>query len=139
MRTGPFSQTQVIEKLNAYFVPVYLSQEDLTAEGTALASDKTEYQRMFRAALDKGLSTGTVHAFVVAPDGKPLDSLHVAEAAKTKSLVAMLDRAIATLKVEGGKPLAAPKPQSCAPECKSGSLVLHLTSRPLSGGGSWDG
>ncbi|HZL90093.1 MAG TPA: hypothetical protein VFB96_17120 [Pirellulaceae bacterium] len=42
MRTGPFSQTQVIEKLNAHFVPVYLSQEDLTAEGAAPASDKAE-------------------------------------------------------------------------------------------------
>jgi hypothetical protein len=42
MRTGPFSQTQVIEKLNAHFVPVYLSQEDLTDGGAAPASDKAE-------------------------------------------------------------------------------------------------
>ncbi len=139
MRTGPFSQTKVIDKLNAYFVPVYLSQEDLTSEGNALASDKAEYQKMFHAALDKGLSTGTVHAFVLAPDGVPLDSLHVAEAAKTETLLAMMDRAVATLKLEAGKPLVEPKPQSCAPACKDGSLVLHLTSRPLKGGGSWDG
>lgn len=139
MRTGPFSQTPVIEKLNACFVPVYLSQEDLAAEGAALASDKQAYQKMIREAAGKGLSTGTVHAFVLAPDGQPLDSLHVAEAAKTKTLLAMLDRTIARLKLEAGKPLVTPKPQSCAPDCERGSLVLHLTSRPLAGGGSWDG
>ena len=139
MRTGPFSQTSVIDKLNAFFVPVYLSQEDLAAEGAALASDKQAYQTMIRDSAGKGLSTGTVHAFILAPDGQPLDSLHVAEAAKTKALLEMLDRAIAKRKLEAGKPLVAPKPQSCATECEPGSLVLHLTSRPLTGGGSWDG
>ncbi|MEX2026098.1 MAG: hypothetical protein WEH44_02340 [Pirellulaceae bacterium] len=139
MRTGPFSQKAVIEKLNACFVPVYLSQEELGEDGDALATDEQDYRRMIRAAGERGLSTGTVHAFVLAPDRQPLDSLHVAEAAKTKTLLAMLDRAIATLKIEAGKPLAAPRPQSCAPDCQRGSLVLHLTSRPLSGGGSWDG
>ena len=139
MRTGPFSQTAVIEKLNTCFVPVYLSQEDLDTEGKGLASDKEAYQRMIRDAAAKGLSTGTVHAFVLTPDGSPLDSLHVAEAAKTKTLLAMLDRAIAKLKVEPGRPLVPPRPQSHAPDCDPGSLMLHLTSRPLKGGGSWDG
>ena len=139
MRTGPFSQTPVIEKLNACFVPVYLSQEELAAEGSALASDKEAYRQMLPAAAAKGLSTGTVHAFVLAPDGQPLDSLHVAEAAKTRNLLAMLDGAIAQLKVAAGKPLVAPQPQSRPPPFPKGSLVLHLTSRPLKGGGSWDG
>jgi hypothetical protein len=139
MRTGPFSQAKVIEKLNAYFVPVYLAQEDLAADGAALQSDKTEYQRIFRAALDQGLSTGTVHVFLIAPDGKPFDSLHVANAAKTDTLLAMLDRAVEKLKLEAGKPLVEPKPQSCPPKCQEGSLVLHLASQSLRGGGSWDG
>jgi hypothetical protein len=139
MRTGPFSETKVIEKLNAYFVPVYLAQEDLAADGAAPQSEKAEYQRIFREALAQGLSTGTVHVFLIAPDGKPLDSLHVAHAAKTDTLLAMLDRAIEKLKLEPGKPLIEPRPQSCPPKCEDGSLVLHLASQSLRGGGSWDG
>jgi hypothetical protein len=139
MRTGPFSQTKVIEKLNAYFVPVYLAQEDLATNGAAPPADKAEYQRIFREALAQGLSTGTVHVFLIAPDGKPLDSLHVANAAKTETLLAMLDRTIAKLKLEPGKPLVVPKPQSSPPTSQEGSLVLHLASQSLRGGGSWDG
>ena len=139
MRTGPFSQTKVIEKLNAYFVPVYLAQEDLAADGAAPPADKAEYQRIFREALAQGLSTGTVHVLLIAPDGKPLDSLHVANAAKTETLLAMLDRTIEKLKLEPGKPLVVPKPQSSPPTSQEGSLVLHLTSQSLRGGGSWDG
>jgi hypothetical protein len=65
--------------------------------------------------------------------------MHVAEAAKKEKLPELLEQTVGKLKVEGGKPVIKPTPQSVAPTAKDGSLVLHLTARPLKGGGSWGG
>lgn len=80
---------------------------------------------------------GTVHAYVLGPDGRPIDSLHVAEAAKPARLIAMLERAIANLQVKEGKPVVPPTTVSGPPKSESGSLVLHLTARALGGGDAW--
>jgi hypothetical protein len=76
------------------------------------------------------LSVGSVHAYVLDPAGKPLDSLHVAEAGPER-LIAMLEKQIKALKVAEGKPLAKPGPQSAAPTAEAGALALHLTARYL--------
>src|SRR5207237_1553325 len=82
---------------------------------------------------DKGkpqLSVGTVHAYVLNSDGKPLDSLHVAEAGP-EHVTAMLEKAIQTLKVPKGLPVVKVGPQSVAPKAAADALVLHLTARYL--------
>jgi hypothetical protein len=76
------------------------------------------------------LSIGSVHAYILTADGRPLDSLHVGEA-KPERVVAMLERAIQTLKVPKGDPVVKPVPQSQAPAAAADSLVLHLTARYL--------
>jgi hypothetical protein len=139
MRTGPFSDAKVIELLNNYFTPVYTINEDYAEKGPAPREEKAEYQRIYHEAVKAKLSTGTVHVYVLTPDGHPLDSLHVAEAAKKDKLIGMLEKTVKKLKIKEGKPLVKPVPQSVAPKADKGSLVLHLTSRPLRGGGSWDG
>jgi hypothetical protein len=139
MRAGPLSDTKVIDLLNKYFVPVYAVNEDYADGGPAPREEKAEYQRIYRTALEAGMSTGTVHVYLLAPDGKPIDTLHVAEAAKTERLVGLLEKTIKRLNVAEGKPLVKPAPQSVAPRAEAGSLVLHLIARPLGGGGSWDG
>jgi hypothetical protein len=139
MRAGPLSDTKVIDLLNKYFVPVYAVNEDYADGGPAPREEKAEYQRIYRTALEAGMSTGTVHVYLLAPDGKPIDTLHVAEAAKTERLVGLLEKTIKQLNVAEGKPLVKPAPQSVAPRAEAGSLVLHLIARPLGGGGSWDG
>ena len=111
MRAGPLSRTNVIETLNRYFVPVYTSNEDYQDNGSAPPEERKEYDRIYREALDKKLSTGTVHAYVLTPDGHPFDSLHVAQAAKVEELTALLDRAVAKLKTPEGAPLVRPAPQ----------------------------
>src|SRR5262249_10970106 len=75
------------------------------------------------------LSVGSVHAYVLAPDGKPLDALHVAEA-KPEAVTAMLEKSIQTLKVPPGKPLVKPVPHT-PPPAKADVLVLHVTTRYL--------
>src|SRR5262245_8010616 len=139
MRTGPFSDSRVIDRLNAHFVPVLAVNEDYRGKGSAPAEERAEYTRIYREALAAKFSTGTVHVYVVEPGGKPIGTLHVAEAAKTAKLVALLDDVIARLNVKAGKPIVTPAPLSLAPPAPEGSLVLHLTSRPVKGGGSWDG
>ena len=77
------------------------------------------------------LSTGTVHAYVLSPDGHPIDSRHIAQASKVEELTAMLERTAARLKTPAGKPLLKPQSQSAPPGSKAGALVLHLTARTL--------
>ena len=136
MRAGPLSNDQVISLLNSSFVPVYAVNEDYGKFGPAPAEEKKELSRIYHAANEARLSTGTVHVYILTPDGRPIDSLHVAEAAKTDRLLALLARAVDTLKVPAGKPLVTPAPQSAAPPARDGALVLHLTARG-EGHGSW--
>jgi hypothetical protein len=139
MRTGPFSEEKVIGLLNKYFIPVYAVNEDYAKEGPQPAEEKTEYQRIYRAALDAKRPAGTVHVYLLSPDGKYFDSMHVAKAAEKGNLAELLEKTVKDLKVEGGKPVVKPAPQSTPPKADDEALVLHLTARPLKGGGSWGG
>src|SRR5437899_1584006 len=137
MRTGPFSEEKVIGLLNKYFIPVYAVNEDYAKEGPQPAEEKAEYQRIYRAALDAKRPAGTVHVYLLSPDGKYFDSMHVAKAAEKANLAELLEKTVNELKIDGGKPVVKPAPQSTPPKAKDDSLTLHLTARPLKGGGSW--
>jgi hypothetical protein len=139
MRTGPFSRSDIIRRLNAYFVPVYAVNEDYRGSGAAGAEERAEYRRIYREALAAKFSTGTVHVYLLDPSGKVVGTSHVAEASRGDNLLRLLDRTVERLKVPAGKPIVAPAPQSVPPPAPAGSLVLHLTARPLTAGGSWRG
>jgi hypothetical protein len=124
------SDTRVISTLNRYFVPVYLANEDYRDGGTAPAEERAELQRIHKEGYAQKLSVGTVHAYVLAPDGHLIDSLHVVDAAKSDSLLAMLERAVEKLGTQPGEPLVKPSPVP-APAAETGGLVLHLTARYL--------
>src|SRR4051812_21440569 len=95
MRAGPLANAKVISLLNRYFVPVYLSNEDYADKGPAPAEEKALKQRIYHEAARAGLSVGTVHVYILTPDGgHPVDSLHVADAARADRLVATLQRAV---------------------------------------------
>jgi len=140
MRASSLSNSKVIDLLNQYFIPVHADGVYYTHNDTLPAAEKAAYQRVFQELhqLNKKnqaegkptLSVGTVHAYVLTSDGKPLDSLHVAEA-KPARMAAMLEQAIQTLKVPKGEPIVKPAPQSVAPQAKADSLVMHLTARYL--------
>src|SRR5436305_6689151 len=116
MRTGPFSSPAVIDRLNTSFVPVFAVNEDYADAGNAPKEEQAEYQRIYRQALAKKFSAGTVHVYVLNPDGEVIGTRHVAEAAKTKELIAFLDEVVAKLGTKSGKTLVVPKAQSAAPE-----------------------
>ena len=139
MRTGSFSQSKIIEKLNAYFVPFYSVNEDHEASGSAPEPEKKEVDRIRREALSKQMSSGSVHVYIISPAGKVLGTLHVADAAQPQKLIALMERVVQEQKTQAGKPVVKPTPQSFAPKCATGGIVLHLTSRPFGNGGSWEG
>lgn len=139
MRTGPFSSPAVIERINAHFVPVYAVNEDYRKGGCASPAERAEKERIYRETLGKGMSAGTVHVYALDAKGTVVGSLHVAEAAHEKKLLALLDKVIRDTGVTPGKTLVTPKPQSAAPDHEAGSLVLHLVARPVQAGVSWDG
>jgi hypothetical protein len=140
MRAGPLSNDKVIDTLNRYFVPVFTSNEDYEKNGPASPDERKERDRIFDECAKNGTSVGTVHVYLLAPDGRAIDSAHVASVTSTPKLQAMLDRCIAKLGTRGGEPLVKPKALSVAPAAPDGGLVLHLVSRGQDTGpqgGSW--
>lgn len=140
MRASSLSNDKVIDLLNHYFVPVQADERFYKYHASIAAEEKAAHQRIFeefyrldrknRQAGRPGLSVGTVHAYVLTPEGKPFDSLHVAEA-QPERVTAMLQKAIQTLKVARGPSLVEPTAQSSAPTTKADALILHLTARYL--------
>src|SRR5260370_23934550 len=125
MRASSLSSTKVIDLLNHYFVPVHVDGVYVQQNASVAAQEKKAYQSVFqrfyqtnkenRAAGKPEFSVGSVHAYVLAPDGRPMASLHVAEA-KPGAVADMLDRAVKTLKTPEGKPLIQPCPQFAPPK-----------------------
>ena len=137
MRAGPLSNTNIIGLLNQYFVPVYVVNEDYAKKGCAPAEEKAELQRILKQGHAAKKSVGSVHVYILNPDGKLIDSMHVAEAAKPKVLQAMLQKTVDDLKLRPGAPVAKIHPQSAPPPLDEGSLLLHLVSRSVDGKGAW--
>jgi hypothetical protein len=137
MRAGPLSNKKVIDLLNAHFVPVYTVNEDYARLGTAPKEEKDARERIFKAGYAAKKSVGSVHVYVLKPSGDFFDSMHVAEAAKSKRLTELLERSISELNIAAGTPVVKPQPQSQHPACEEGSLTLHLTARSLDGKGAW--
>jgi hypothetical protein len=137
MRAGPLSNTNIIALLNQHFVPVYVVNEDYAKRGPAPAEEKAELQRIFKEGYAAKKSVGSVHVYILNPEGRLIDSMHVAEAAKSRNLEALLRKTVADLRLRPGDPVAKVRSQSAAPTCDSDSLVLHLVSRSLDGRGAW--
>ena len=131
MRASSLANARIIELLTRYYVPVYVSNEDYARTGSAPAEEKAERNRIWQEAAKKGFSSGTVHVYILAPDGSLIDSLHVATASKVDQTLALLQRNLDKLKTAAGRALVAPAPQSACPKADAGCLVLHLTERDL--------
>jgi len=138
MRAGPLSNSKVIELLNRSFVSVYTVNEEYAPGGSAPAEEKMERERIFKEGYERHWSVGTVHVYVLRPDGHLFGTLHVAEAARAPKLSALLEKAVAELKPTSGQPIVLPAPQSHQPECEKDSVPLHLVARSLDGRGAWN-
>jgi hypothetical protein len=146
MRAGPLSNPQVIELLNCYFVPVYTSNDFISADPALRKEEQKERERVYGAFLKAKMSAGSVHVYVLSPEAVPLGSIHVGEAGDKDPAAGkdrtqlLLEKTIRELQIAKGEPLVAPRPQSQPPKAPADSLVLHLTARKISekGRGSWN-
>jgi len=136
MRAGPLSNDAVVGLLNAHFVPAFVSNEDYEA-GRVPPEEKRERDRIWREANEAGLSSGTVHAYILNPEGKVLDSRHVAKAAEPGETARLLEKIVKDLKVPAGEPAVKPASQCAPPAAPADVLLLHLTARGFKGA-SWD-
>jgi hypothetical protein len=127
----------VIKSLNAHFVSVFTSNEDYYGDTANVPKDElAELDRIHREGYDAKMSVGTVHAYLLSPDGKLQETLHVAEAAQAGKLQLALERMVAKYNVPAGKPLVPPVPLSRPRNLAAGSVALHITAR-REGRGSW--
>ena len=69
MRAGPLSDDKVISTLNAYYVPVFTSNEDYEADGKASKEEKDELRRVYHGALKAKMPAGSVCTYLLGPDG----------------------------------------------------------------------
>jgi hypothetical protein len=107
--------------------------EDYVGKSPSVSDDeKKAYQKIYHGALEKKLSAGTVHVYVVTSDGEAIDSIHVAHA-KTEKVIATLKAAIEKLGVKEGKTLVEPKVQAAGPKADPDALSLHLIARGVPG------
>jgi hypothetical protein len=140
LRASSLSNKKIIELLNAYFIPVYVDGTYLQNNPESAAKELSAYRELFaelhranqerRQASQEQFSVGTVHAYVFAPEGKVLDSRHVAHAGP-ESVIEMLETAIKKTDVPAGEAIIAPASQSPRPDAAADALVLHLTARYL--------
>ena len=116
---------------------VFTSNEDYYGDSATVPKEElAELERIRHEGYDAKMSVGTVHAYLLSPDGKLKETLHVVEAARTEKLQQALERVAAQYKVGAGKPVVAPvvlsRPRKLAP----GSVAMHITARRESRG-SW--
>src|SRR5260370_34322050 len=122
MRPGPLPNGKVITLLTRSVVPVYAVNEDYAPKGPAPAEEKAERERIFKEGYEHHWSVGTVHVYVLRPDGHLFGTLHVAEAARGENLLALLGKAVGDLLPASGPPLVPPSPHSRRPACEKESL-----------------
>src|SRR5437879_1234569 len=141
MRASSLSNPEIIEILNRYFVPVHVDGVYVNRNPAIDAAEKAAYREIFEKfhkankenqTKDKPkFSVGSVHAYILTSEGRPVDSLHVADAAKPARLLEMLKKAKDELKVARGEPLSKLTPQNTQPKIEADAVLLHLTSRYL--------
>ncbi len=133
MRTSSFSNAKVIDLLNGYFVPVHISNDDCREGGPAPPEERELRDRIYRAALEAGLDAGTVCAYLVTPEGRPVATapLNRDVAADPVKLAELMERVIRELGVTKGEPLVRPLPYKGPKPVSPDSLMVHVVTRYL--------
>jgi hypothetical protein len=113
-----------------------LRNQDFAEGVDAPADEIAEKNRIYREALEAGLSAGTVCVYLLTPAGRPVDTapLNRPEATDPERMAEKLTRLVRELKLTKGEPVVRPNPQSPLREsvqAAADSLVLHVTARYL--------
>jgi len=136
LRAGPLSNPKVIALLNAHFVCVYTSNDDIT--GDDLAKEKAERQRIYGEFTKSKLGSGMVSPYVLTIDAQPLTRLSIGPACEKDNLLKLLEKVVEEQKLAKGDPVVKPEPQNPAPKVPADALLLQLTARKLTPKYSWN-
>ena len=128
MRMGPFANNQVINYLNKFYVPVFVSNEDYQAGKFGEENHKLLFS-VWDQAKKKKLPMGTVHAYLLTPDGKIYNSMHVMHAARLDVFFRFITSAIGGMKTAGGETLVQPAPTFVPPSVEDDEILLHAASQ----------
>ena len=98
----------MISLLNGFFVPVHISNDDYDS-GLVPAVEQMERRLIMKESFAAKLRAGTVNVYIVAPDGRVIDTylseLVADPRAQVSAMTKMLDDAVKKLKIKEGKPL----------------------------------
>jgi hypothetical protein len=134
VRAGPLSDARVIDLLNHYCVPIYISTDDFEEKsGQAPAPEKKEFVRLFGDINEAKKGMG----YVLTPEEKMIETFVSSPAVTSEQVFAFLDNAIKKLGAKRGEILGKVTPQASAPQADPDQLVLHLTARFLPSGAGW--
>ena len=134
MRVGPLSNPQIIDYINKFFVPVYVTNEYYAA-GRFGESNLKLLRDVWNEAGRKNLPQGTVHVYLLTPGGSVHNSMHVKHAAKQAHLFRFLAAAVRELKTDSGSTLVKPALKAVPPPAEKHQLVLHASSQYDDAGG----
>lgn len=116
---------------------MFISNEDYYGDtATAPKEERAELERLHREGQAAKMSTGSVHTWLLSPDGKLHESQHIAEAAKPGKLLASLEAMKTTYSPRAGKPVVPPAALSRPRKLPPGSVAVHVTAR-REARGSW--
>jgi hypothetical protein len=129
LRAGPLSNSEVIETLNRYFVPVVSSNSETAPEGSAPPGEKSERKRIYLDFGTKNLGIGDVHVYILRPDLSSMCGLDIGSATAEGKLAAFLEAVRKQLQIPAGPPAFPPRVWSSAPAAPDDSMVFHLVAR----------
>ena len=86
---------------------MFTSNEDYADGGSAPPDERAQLNRIRQEGYKAGLSVGTVHAFVLAPNGQLRDTMHVATV-RPDTLTATLEKHARALATKAGAPTVTP-------------------------------
>ena len=116
---------------------MFISNEDYYGDSaTVTKEERAELERLHREGQEAKKSTGSVHAWLLSPDGKLQATLHVAEAASPGKLHAALEAMKTKFPAPAGQPVVAPASLSRPANPAPGSVAVHVTAR-RENRGSW--
>ncbi|HWB82782.1 MAG TPA: hypothetical protein VG675_01495 [Bryobacteraceae bacterium] len=119
----------VINALNRYFVPVYVSHQDPGPAGPVTAAQAAEVHRIYVDFIRKKLGSGTVHVYILKPDGSSFRGMDIGPAVQPGKLEAFLTGIAQELGTTAGPPVVKPHPQSVPGPHGPNDLVFHLVAR----------
>jgi hypothetical protein len=133
VRAGPLSNDKVIDLLNRFYVPIYISTDDYEEHGHAPEVEKKEFVRLFGDINEAKKGMG----YVLTPEEKVNETFVSSPAVTPEQVIAFLESGIKKLGLQPGEPLGKIAPQAPPPKADPDQLVLHLTARFIPSGAGW--